>query len=139
MYILWSSQVYICMVEDSSALLRYPSIFIQFMIIIAYMRSSPTIYIYIIQFICLFVHNSGQNYCTGCHQTLRDYGVRLGKCPPWVEIDHLTVYVERAFDFQFNFSFTADYRPSDFQLSGNSIGCHPTIDTIPRRYRVSMV
>ena len=61
-----------------------------------------TRYIYTYNSVCLlFVRDSGKNYCTGRHQTLRDYEVQFGKCPPRVKIDHLTVHVERTFDFQF--------------------------------------
>ena len=57
--------------------------------------------IYIFNSVRLFVRDSGKNYCTGRHQTLRDYEVCVGKCPPRVKIDCLTVHVERTYDFQF--------------------------------------
>ena len=49
---------------------------------------------HLIQFVCLFVRDSGKNYLTGRHQTLRDYKVGLWKCPPQVEIDRLAVLEE---------------------------------------------
>ena len=49
----------------------------------------------------MFVRDSGINYCTERHQTLRDYGVRFGECPPRVKIDRLTVRVEKTLDFRF--------------------------------------
>ena len=51
--------------------------------------------------VCLFIHDSGKNYCTRHHQTLRDYEVGLQKCPPWVEIAHLAVLEEISFHFRF--------------------------------------
>ena len=61
--------------------------------------------IYIIQFVCLFVclfiHDLGENYCTERHQTLRDYKVGLCKCPPRVEIAHLAVLEEISFYVRF--------------------------------------
>ena len=87
-------------------------------------------YIYIIiQFVCLFVRDSGKNHCTGRRQTLTDYEVRFGKCPPRVKIAHLTVHEEnRRFPVFLSWLMAIfNYRPSDFWLSGDSIGCHPTI------------
>ena len=51
----------------------------------------------------MFVRDSGKNYCTERHQTLRDYGVRFRECPPRVKIVRLTVRVEKTFDFRFFF------------------------------------
>ena len=57
--------------------------------------------IYIYNSVCLFVCCSGKNYCTGRHQTLRNYKVGLQKCPPQVEIARLAVLEELSFHFRF--------------------------------------
>ena len=61
-------------------------------------------YLYIIQFVCSFVcllvRDSGKNYCTERHQTLRDYKVRLRECPPQVEIARLALLEEISFYFR---------------------------------------
>ena len=71
------------------------------MLHIIIMHAYQKTYLYIIQFVCLFVRDLGKNYCTGCHQTLRDYEVQFRKCPPRVKIDRLTVHVQRTFDSRF--------------------------------------
>ena len=52
----------------------------------------------------MFVRDSSKNYCTEHHQTLRDYAVRFGECPPRVKIVSPTVRVEKTFDFRFSFA-----------------------------------
>ena len=74
--------------------------------------------IIIIQFVCLFVRDSGKTYCIGRHQTLRDYKVGLQKCPPRVETVHLAVLEEISFNFQFFVRVSLD-----FQLSGSLRRC----------------
>ena len=85
--------------------------------------------IYIIQFVCLFVCDSGKNYCTGRRQTVRDYELQFRKCPSWVKIDCLTVHAEKLRYPVFLSRLMAmfNYCPSDRRLSGDSIGCRPTI------------
>ena len=63
--------------------------------------------IYINQFVCLFVCSRfGQKLLHRAPQTLRDYEIQFGKCPPWVKIDRLTVHAK---NLRFPvFSFTAD-------------------------------
>ena len=81
--------------------------------------------------VCLFIRDSGRNYCTGRHQTLRNYEVGLQKCPPQVEIVSLAVLEEMSFNIRF-FSFAADghfinYSSIDFWLSGGVIRCRLAI------------
>ena len=82
-------------------------------------------------FVCLFIRNSGRNYWTGRHQTLRDYNVGRQKCPPGVEIARLAV-LEVIF-FNFRFSFVTDchfinYRSLDFRISDGLIRCRPQLN-----------
>ena len=89
--------------------------------------------IYIIQFVCLFVCDSGKSYCTGRHQTLRDYKVGLQKCPPQVEIARLAVLEELSFHFQFSFAADGQFINYHSLTSGywavrSLIRCHPTIE-----------
>ena len=74
----------------------------------------------------LFVRDSGKNYCTGRRQTLKDYKVQ---CLPRVKIDRLTVHEEnRRFPvFPSRMMAIFNYRPSDFWLSDDSVGCRLTI------------
>ena len=70
----------------------------------------PRLLVYIIQlfvcllFVCLFVRDSGKTYCTGCHQTARDYKVGLQKCSPRVEIARLAVFEEHSYISAFSFA-----------------------------------
>ena len=59
---------------------------------------------HIIQFVCLFDRDLGKNYCTGRHQTLRDYKVELQKCLPRVEVTRLAVHEEISLNFRFSFA-----------------------------------
>ena len=89
-------------------------------------------------FVCLFVCDSGKNYCTERHQTLMDYKAGLCECPPQVEIARLAVLEEISFYFRFLFaadSHFINYCSLDFWLSNGLICCRSTIDLkLGRRY-----
>ena len=89
------------------------------------------LYIKFSLFVCLFVRDSGKNYCTERRQTLSDYKVCLRECPPWVEIACLAVLEEISFYFQFSLAagdHFINYCSLDFRLSNGLICCRSMID-----------
>ena len=110
LYILYS--YFRCIVHDSSPELTLPDLWIQKnshkMCIVAYNQLHSTgpgniyIYIYIIQFVCLFVRDSRLNYAKNSHQSLRDYTNPPGRTPPRIGVTRHVVSM--AFPVYFQYS-----------------------------------